>query len=79
MLFRSNGHLREAAAAVGLDRLLTETDSPFLAPQGHRGRPNGPEHAATVAEALAVARGEEVAAVRAATAENALRAFPRLR
>ena len=77
--YPSNGHLREAAAAVALDRLLTETDSPFLAPQGHRGRPNGPEHAATVAEALAVARGEEVAAVRAATAENALRAFPRLR
>ncbi|MFM8944387.1 MAG: TatD family hydrolase [Actinomycetota bacterium] len=77
--YPSNGHLREAAAATPLDRLLTETDSPFLAPQGFRGRPNGPEHAATVAEALAAARGEDPAAVRAATAANALRAFPRLR
>lgn len=74
-----NGHLREAAAAVPLDRLLTETDSPFLSPQDRRGRDNAPVHVLSVVEELARARGEDPAEVRAATVANALRAFPRLR
>lgn len=74
-----NAHLREAAAAVPLDRLLTETDSPFLSPQHRRGRDNAPVHVNSVVEELARARGEDPEEVRAATVANALRAFPRLR
>lgn len=77
--YPKNGHLREAAAVVPLDRLLTETDSPFLAPQDRRGTDNAPEHAATVARAIAEVRGADPGEVQAATAANALRAFGRLR
>ena len=48
--------LREAAVAVPADRLLVETDSPYLAPQPVRGRPNEPANVVTVAELAARAR-----------------------
>lgn len=76
--YPKNGHLRDAAAATPLDRLLTETDSPFLSPQDRRGRPNAPQAVLDVAAALAQARGEDPGSVRAATVANAFRAFPRL-
>jgi TatD DNase family protein len=76
--YPKNGHLREASAAAPLDRLLTETDSPFLSPQDRRGKPNAPRAVLDVAAALAEARGEDPDTVRAATAANAFRAFPRL-
>lgn len=76
--YPKNGHLREAAASAPLDRLLTETDSPFLSPQDRRGRPNAPRAVLDVVATLAEARGEDPAALRAATALNAFRAFPRL-
>jgi TatD DNase family protein len=74
-----NAHLREAAAAVGIDRLVVETDSPYLAPQHLRGRDNRPANAISVIEALADARGSTAEAVREATTANALRAFHALR
>ena len=77
--YPKNAHLREAAAAVPLDRLLVETDSPFLAPQRLRGRDNEPANVLDAIEALALARGEGVEIVRDATAANACVAFPRLR
>jgi TatD DNase family protein len=49
--------LREAAAAVPSDRLLVETDSPFLAPQPVRGRPNQPAHVVDTARRIAEVRG----------------------
>ena len=49
--------VRDAAVLCPLDRLLVETDSPFLAPVPHRGRPNQPAHVAVVGEAIASARG----------------------
>jgi TatD DNase family protein len=73
-----NGHLREAAAAVPLDRVLVETDSPFLAPQRLRGRDNAPSNVVDVIEAIATTREEPVEIVRKITAENARTAFPRL-
>ena len=76
--YPSNGHLRESAAVTPLDRLLTETDSPFLSPQRLRGKPNSPGAVLEVAATLAEARGEDPETVRAATAANAFRAFPRL-
>ena len=49
--------IREAAAAVPADRILAETDSPYLAPQPVRGRPNEPAHLVHTVAALAEARG----------------------
>jgi TatD DNase family protein len=71
--------LREAAASVAEDRLLTETDSPFLAPQSQRGRDNSPANVLAVAETLARIRGVEPERMVAATAASALKALPQLR
>ena len=77
--YPKNAHLREAAAAVAEERLLTETDSPFLAPQGLRGKDNRPQNVHAVIEGLAEARGQDVDALRAATSRNAGAAFDGLR
>jgi TatD DNase family protein len=74
-----NQQIRDAAAVVPLDRVLVETDSPFLAPQRLRGRDNEPANVLDVIEAIATVRGEPVENVRTATARNASSAFPRLR
>lgn len=71
--FKSAGDLRELAALVPEDRLLVETDSPYLAPVPHRGKPNEPAHVVLVGTALAEARGEAVEAVAEATTLNAQR------
>ncbi|HUP32749.1 MAG TPA: TatD family hydrolase [Gaiellaceae bacterium] len=67
--------LREAAAAVPADRILAETDSPYLSPQPLRGRPNEPAHVVHTVAALAAARGEDVADLAARIDENADAAF----
>jgi TatD DNase family protein len=77
--YPKNAHLLEAASAVPIDRLLVETDSPFLSPQRIRGRDNEPANVIDVIEAIANVRGEPVENVRSATARNATTAFPRLR
>jgi TatD DNase family protein len=77
--YPKNVHLREAAAAVPLDRLLTETDSPFLSPQKQRGTDNSPSNVIAVIGAIAQARGETFDEVFEATARNAFAAFPALR
>ncbi len=69
--FKSAGRLRDLAAFVPEDRLLVETDSPYLAPVPHRGRPNEPAHVVLVGTAVAEARGEAVEAVAEATTRNA--------
>jgi TatD DNase family protein len=73
--FRSSAALREVAKAVPLDRLLIETDSPFLAPEPFRGRRNEPANVVHTARCLALARGESLEAFAAATTANALRVF----
>jgi TatD DNase family protein len=74
-----NANIRDAAAAIPIDRVLVETDSPFLAPQRIRGRDNAPANVIDVIEAIARVREEPVENVRATTARNARAAFPRLR
>jgi len=69
------GDLREAAACVPADRILAETDSPYLAPQPHRGRPNEPAFVVHTVAALAEARGEAPAELAASIEANAARAF----
>ena len=67
--------LRDVARLVPLDRLLVETDSPFLAPVPHRGARNEPARVVHVAEAIARARGAGVEDIAAATRENFVRLF----
>ena len=67
--------LREAALQVPADRLLVETDSPYLAPQPRRGRPNEPANVVHTVAALAELRGEEPAALAEQIDRNAAAAF----
>ena len=67
--------LREAARAVPQDRILAETDSPYLSPQPRRGRPNEPANVVHTIAALAEARGEDMDALAAQIDDNATRAF----
>ena len=73
--FRSSAQLREVATTVPIDRLLVETDSPFLSPEPLRGRRNEPAHVVHTARCLALARGCPPEALAAATAANARRLF----
>jgi TatD DNase family protein len=66
--------LHEVARVVPLDRLLVETDSPFLAPVPHRGSRNEPAHVVRVADAVAALRGVAAEAI----AQSALANFQRL-
>jgi TatD DNase family protein len=67
--------LREAARLVPAELLLVETDSPFLAPQSVRGRPNQPANVVATAERLADARGVSYEELERAVEENAARVF----
>ena len=65
--FASASNVRAAAALAPRERVLVETDSPYLAPVPHRGRPNEPAFVAVVGRAVAAARGEDEAEVATAT------------
>jgi len=67
--------LREAAARVPTDRILAETDSPYLAPQGLRGQPNEPANVARTLAVLAEARGDDPAELAVRIDVNATAAF----
>ena len=67
--------LRAAARAAPRDRLLAETDSPYLAPQPRRGRPNEPANVVHTVATLADARGEDAAELAAQLDLNATAAF----
>ncbi len=73
--FKKADELRDVAAAVPLDRLLIETDAPFLTPQPHRGKRNEPAYVRFVAEAIATVREMTVDEVATATTDNASRLF----
>ena len=73
--FRNAADLREVASRVPLDRLLIETDSPYLAPVPHRGKPNEPRLVAHVAACIAELRGLSVEALAALTSANYFRLF----
>jgi len=71
LTFARNDALREAAAALPPDRLLVETDAPYLAPVPRRGRPNRPAYVAHTLSALADARGVTVDEIDRLTTANA--------
>jgi TatD DNase family protein len=73
--FKNAGPLKDVARAVPLDRLLVETDSPYLAPVPHRGKTNRPGLVRHVAEEVARLRGITLEAVAEATSRNFFRLF----
>jgi TatD DNase family protein len=75
--FPNADDVRAAAAITPLDRLLVETDAPYLAPVPHRGRQNEPALVTLVGAAVAAAGGREEAEVAERTSANALGAFGR--
>ena len=77
--FNSAKELREVAKTIPLDRILIETDSPWLAPVPHRGKQNQPGYVVEVAELIAELRGISVAELAAVTTANFYRLFKRAR
>jgi TatD DNase family protein len=73
--FKNAGSLSDMARRVPLERLLVETDCPYLAPTPHRGRRNEPAFVRLTAERLAALRGVPLAELERATTENARRLF----
>jgi TatD DNase family protein len=73
--FKGAADVREAAALCPLDRLLVETDSPYLAPAPHRGKANRPAWVPLVGQAVAAAKGVPVAEIEEASTANAERVF----
>ena len=79
LTFKNAPELREIARDLPLDRILVETDAPYLAPVPHRGKRNEPSFVGHTAAVLAEVRGLSVAATEAATTENFFRLFDRAR
>lgn len=73
--FKKSEALREVAKLVPLDHLLIETDTPYLAPQSHRGKTNEPAFLAETARFIAEVKGVTVQELVQATADNARRIF----
>ena len=73
--FKPNDDLREAAVICPVDRLLVETDAPFLTPMPYRGRPNAPYLVPLTVRAVAAARAQDVDELCHAIAANTARAF----
>lgn len=75
LTFRNAAQVREAALLVPNDRVMVETDAPYLAPEPYRGKRNEPAYLARTVHVLARLRGVAVEAIGAATAANARRLF----
>ena len=75
LTFKNAQDLRDVAAFVPMDRILIETDSPYLAPVPHRGKTNNPSYVPFVAKQIAEVKGLSVEAVAQATTANFERLF----
>lgn len=73
--FKKSEEIREAAKNVPEDRILVETDSPYLAPVPHRGKPNEPSYVRFVAETIAEVRGVTLEELGRITRKNTKRLF----
>lgn len=73
--FKTAQDIRDVAAMVPLDRMLIETDSPYLAPVPYRGKTNNPSYVPFVARQLAAVRGVDVESIAEATSLNFSRLF----
>jgi TatD DNase family protein len=79
LTFKRSDELRASVREVPLDRLLLETDAPYLAPEPHRGKRNEPAHTALVAARLAEVKGLTVAEIERATTASFFRLFAKAR
>ena len=70
LTFKTAAELRDVAQFVPLDRILIETDSPYLAPMPHRGKTNNPSYVPLVAQQIATLKQLPVEAIAAATSQN---------
>lgn len=78
LTFNNAAEIREVAGFAPADRVLVETDAPFLAPVPHRGKPNEPAYTAHTLARLADVRGTSVAEMAAQTTANTLRLFAKM-
>ena len=78
LTFKNSESLRALARDLPLDRLLVETDAPYLAPAPHRGRRNEPAFVVETARVLAGLKEVDEAALASATRANALRLFAKM-
>jgi TatD DNase family protein len=78
LTFKNSQGLRDIARDVPLDRLLVETDAPFLAPVPHRGKRNEPSFVTETARVLAEVKGVADNTIADATRANALRLFSKM-
>jgi TatD DNase family protein len=78
LTFKNSVALRDIARAAPLDRILVETDAPYLAPVPHRGKRNEPAFVVDTARVLASVKGFDIDAVAAATRSNTLRLFAKM-
>jgi TatD DNase family protein len=73
--FKNAHALRQAVTAIAEDRLLVETDAPYLTPEPHRGRPNEPAYVSLTLAAVASCRASDSAVLGAITSANARKLF----
>ncbi|MGA2044181.1 MAG: TatD family hydrolase [Roseiarcus sp.] len=78
LTFKNAEGLREIAREIPADRILVETDAPFLAPVPHRSRRNEPAFVVETARVLAAVRGVDLASIAATTSANAARLFAKM-
>ena len=78
LTFKKSDELRATAAALPLDRLLVETDAPYLAPHPKRGKPNEPAYVALTAQVLADVRGVSLEDIGTVTSDNFFRLFSKV-
>jgi len=75
LTFNSAKEIRASAEMVPMDRLLVETDAPYLSPVPFRGKPNQPAYTAQTLEVLAQVKGVSIEDMARATSENFFRLF----
>jgi TatD DNase family protein len=78
LTYKSAQNLRDVAAQVPMDRLLVETDAPFLAPLPYRGKSNEPAYVVKTLQHLAATKGVDVEAMAKATNDNFFRLFSKI-
>ena len=78
LTFKNSGELRAIARDVPMDRLLVETDSPYLAPEPHRGKPCEPAYVTQTAKILAEVKGVDLDTIEAQTTANFFRLFTKV-